>query len=163
MGDEAALCRELAPRIRAYGMRHGLGAAAAADLVQQALLVVIEARRAGRIEDPSRIAAFVFGCCKNLVRDLRRGEARRGRLLAEVEPVLAAAVAEARPPELGVDRLDGCLGRLPVRDRMIVVATFYAEQSGDEIAAELAISPANVRVIRHRALEKLRTCLEAAA
>jgi RNA polymerase sigma-70 factor (ECF subfamily) len=163
MEDEAALCRELGPRIRSYGMRHGLGAAAAADLVQQALLVVIEARRAGRIEDPAR---FAFGCCKNLVRDLRRGEARRGRLLAEVEPVLAAAVAEARPAELepviGIDRLDGCLGKLPPRDRLVVVATFYAEQSGDEIAAELALSPGNVRVIRHRALEKLRTCLEAA-
>ena len=162
MDDEAALCRDLAPRIRGFGMRRGLGPARADDLVQQVLLVVIEARRAGRIDDPSRIGAFVMGCCKNLVRDLLRGEARRGRLLAEVEPVLAAAVAEARPPELGLDRLDGCLGRLAARDRLVVVATFYAEQSGDEIAAELAISPANVRVIRHRALERLRTCLEAA-
>ena len=159
MDDEAALCRELAPRIRAYAMRQGLAAAAAADLVQQALLVVIEARRAGRIEDPAR---FVFGCCKNLIRDARRGEARRGRLLAEVEPVLAAAVAEARPAELGLDRLDGCLSRLAPRDRLVVVATFYAEQSGDEIAAELALTAANVRVIRHRALKSLRTCLEAA-
>jgi RNA polymerase sigma-70 factor, ECF subfamily len=161
MDDEAALCRELAPRLRGYAMRQGLGAAAAADLVQQALLVVIEARRAGRIEDPAKLAGFVFGCCKNLVRDLRRGEARRGRLLAEVEPVLAAAVAEARPAEVPVDRLDGCLGRLPPRDRLVVVATFYAEQSGDEIAAELALSAANVRVIRHRALKALRICLEA--
>src|SRR5688572_32905832 len=128
MDDEGALCRELAPRIRGYGMRHGLGAAAAADLVQQALLVVIEARRAGRIEEPGRIAAFVFGVCKNLVRDLRKGEARRGRLLAEVEPVLAAQVAEAHAPELGLERLDACLGRLGARERLVVVSTFYAHR-----------------------------------
>jgi RNA polymerase sigma-70 factor (ECF subfamily) len=160
--DEAALCRDLAPRIRAYGRRHGLDAAGAADLVQQALLVVLEAKRAGRIEDPERIGAFVFGCCRNLVRDLRRGTARRGRLLAEVEPVLAAAVAEARPVELGLDRLDGCLGRLAPRERLVVVSTFYAEQTGEQIAGELATTAANVRVIRHRALKALRTCLEAA-
>lgn len=162
MDDEAALCRELAPRIRGYGMRQGLGPAGAADLVQQALLVVIEARRAGRIDDPSRIAAFALGCCKNLIRDLRRGDARRGRLLAEVEPVLAAEVAEAVAPAIELDRLDGCLEALPPRERLVVVQTFYGHRTGDEIAAELATTAANVRVIRHRALRALRGCLEAA-
>ena len=156
---EAAFCERMAPRIHAYGMRQKLGAAASADLVQQALLVVIEALRAGRIADTSRVAGFVFGACRNLLRDQRKGEARRGRLLAEVEPVLASIAAEMTPPRMELDRLEGCLDKLAAREKTIVVATFWRERSGDDLARELGTTAQNVRVIRHRALKQLRACL----
>jgi DNA-directed RNA polymerase specialized sigma24 family protein len=43
-----------------------------------------------------------------------------------------------------------------VQTRDIFLAlTFFAERPGDEIAGELQISTANVRVLRHRALADL--------
>src|SRR5687768_5857118 len=48
------------------------------------------------------------------------------------------------------------------RERTVVVLTFYAERDGDAIARELGTSAGTVRVIRHRALARLRECLEIA-
>jgi RNA polymerase sigma-70 factor (ECF subfamily) len=43
-----------------------------------------------------------------------------------------------------------------------VVLSFHAERDSAAIAVELALTPANVRVVRHRALARLRRCVEAA-
>ncbi len=42
----------------------------------------------------------------------------------------------------------------------MVVLSFYAERSAGEIGIELGLSPVNVRVLRHRALARLRGCME---
>jgi len=42
-----------------------------------------------------------------------------------------------------------------------VMMSFNEERSSDEIALRLAISTANVRVLRHRAVAALRRCLDA--
>jgi RNA polymerase sigma-70 factor (ECF subfamily) len=42
----------------------------------------------------------------------------------------------------------------------VVALSFYAERDADAIGAELRMSPGNVRVVRHRALARLRSCLE---
>jgi len=39
--------------------------------------------------------------------------------------------------------------------------SFMEECASDDIAARLAISTANVRVVRHRAIAALRRCLDA--
>ena len=66
------------------------------------------------------------------------------------------------PAPLAVDdagKLAACLQALAERERTVVVLSFFAEQSGDEVARELAVSAGNVRVIRHRALARLRACM----
>ncbi len=40
-----------------------------------------------------------------------------------------------------------------------MVLSFYAERMSDDIGEELGISPVNVRVVRHRALGRLRGCM----
>jgi RNA polymerase sigma-70 factor, ECF subfamily len=154
---EAALCRRLYPRVRAYGLRHLRDRAAAADLAQHVLVVVLEALRAGRVEQPERLAAFVMGACRNTASDLRRGEQRRGALLERFGATFVATV-EA---EIVVDRerLATCLAHLTARERAIVLLTYFADADGDAIARDLAMTPGNVRVVRHRALAHLHECL----
>jgi DNA-directed RNA polymerase specialized sigma24 family protein len=41
--------------------------------------------------------------------------------------------------------------------------TFYRDKSAEEIATALAMSIANVRVVRHRAVVALRACMEGAS
>ncbi|HXF44794.1 MAG TPA: sigma-70 family RNA polymerase sigma factor [Burkholderiaceae bacterium] len=157
---EAALCRRLAPRIRLYGLRHLRDAHAAADLVQQALMMTLERLRAGAIRDPEQIVSFVFGTSRQLVVDLRRGLARRDRLLqtyAEDVP----AVDPSQTPALDHARLRDCLERLAERDRSVLVLSFYEECPARSVGDELGLTEANVRVIRHRALQRLRDCVEA--
>jgi RNA polymerase sigma-70 factor (ECF subfamily) len=59
------------------------------------------------------------------------------------------------------DRLAACLEALSERERSVVVLSFFEDKSADEVGAELATSAGNVRVIRHRALARLRKCMGA--
>jgi RNA polymerase sigma-70 factor (ECF subfamily) len=153
---EAALCRRFAPRIRHYGIRHLGNSAAALDLVQEVLIVLIEALRAGRIADLDRVDRFVLGTCRNLVlksyRSERRGQAAKNKLAAVEEYV------EERVP-LDRTKLSIHLGMLPAREQHVLLLSYRDEQTADEIARLLGTTAGNVRVIRHRALATLERCL----
>jgi len=157
---EAALYRRLAPRVRLYGLRHLRDPHAAADLVQQVLLMTLERLRAGQVREPERIASFVLGASRMTVLELRRGTRRRAALL-ETWGDAAAAFEAPEPLALDPDRLAACLDALPERERSVVVLSFFADKGSDELGAQLSLSTGNVRVIRHRALARLRRCLGA--
>ena len=61
---------------------------------------------------------------------------------------------------IGAAALGQCMSKLDARSRTVVVLSFKAEQSAEEIAMLTQISPGNVRVVRHRALAQLRRCLD---
>lgn len=154
---EAELCRRLAPRVRLYGLRHLRDEAAAADLMQQVMILTIERLRAGSLREPERLASFVFGICRMTVLDQRRGAARRERLLETYGEALLPP--EAPLPDLDHERLAHCLERLPERERTVLLLSFYDDLPADALARELDLSPANLRVIRHRGLARLRACV----
>jgi RNA polymerase sigma-70 factor (ECF subfamily) len=161
-GDPAAepeLYRRLAPRVRLYGLRHLRDAAAADDLVQDALLMAFEMLRTGRVREPERFVSFVLGCCRRIVADLHRGAERRRGLLERFGAGLAP-VSNPESPAMDLERLVGCLERLAERERSVVMMSFYAETPSEQIGTELGLSTGNVRVVRHRALARLRSCME---
>src|SRR5512142_2477893 len=155
---EAELFRRMAPRIRLYGLRHLRDPHAAEDLTQQVLVTTLEALRAGRLREPEKLASFVLGTCRMTVLDLRRGAQRKERLLAQFGADLIVPVQSAMP-SLDHDRLARCVQNLKERERTVVVMTFYDEQTGADVASFLGVSEANVRVIRHRAIHQLRSCM----
>jgi RNA polymerase sigma-70 factor (ECF subfamily) len=154
---ESELCGQFAPRVRLYGLRHLRNPAAADDLMQQVMVMVIERLRAGALRDPEQLVSFVFGICRMVVLDLRRGTSRRERLLELYGDVLMPV--EARAPDPDGARIAGCLERLSERERTILLLTFYDDMPADTLARELNLTPGNVRVIRHRGLERLRACV----
>ena len=155
---EAELCRRLAPRVRLYGLRHLRNLAGAEDLMQQVMVLMIERLRSGALREPDRLASFVFGICRMVVLDLRRGEARREQLLNTYGDILQPSAPSA--PELDNRRLAYCLERLPDRDRIVLLMTFYDDMPAEKLARELELSRENVRVIRHRGLKRLRNCMD---
>jgi RNA polymerase sigma-70 factor (ECF subfamily) len=92
-----------------------------------------------------------------VVLDLRRGHARRERLLETYGEVLLPPAAP--PPNPDHKRLAHCLETLPERERTVLLLTFYDDMPAETLARELDLSPANVRVIRHRGLARLRGCV----
>jgi RNA polymerase sigma-70 factor (ECF subfamily) len=155
---EGELYRRFAPRVRLYGLRHLRAEDAAQDLVQQVMLLTIEKLRDGSVRDADRIASFVLGTSRMMARDLRRQEWRRSKLR---ETYVSPAAPEA-PHEgelLDLDRLEACLARLAERERLVVLLTFYAERTPKEVQQELGLTDGNVRVIRHRAMQRLRACV----
>jgi RNA polymerase sigma-70 factor (ECF subfamily) len=158
---EAELYGRLAPRVRLYGLKHLRNAQAAADLVQDVLLLTLEKLRAREIREPERIASFVLGACRQTVIDQRRGRQRRERLLNIYADDLPLADAAPAPP-LDLDRLQHCLNHLPARERAVVMMTFYDDAPAAAVASELGVSATHVRVIRHRGIEHLRECVNGA-
>jgi RNA polymerase sigma-70 factor (ECF subfamily) len=154
---EAELYRRLAPRARLYGLRHLRDPQAAADLAQQVLLMTLERLRAGKLRDPEKLASFVLGMCRMVVLEIRRGTRRREQLLAVYGE--RSETFESPEPLLDRDKLAGCLEALAERDRAVLVHTFFDDQPADAVAKALALRAGNVRVIRHRALERLRNCM----
>jgi RNA polymerase sigma-70 factor, ECF subfamily len=155
---EAEFCRQMAPRIRLYGLRHLRNTAAAEDLMQHVLITVLQALRAGRLRESEKLSSFVLGTCRMTVIDQRRSAHRKEQLLAQFG-VDMLSPAPAPAPQLDRQRLADCVQHLRERERAVVLMSFYDEQTAADVARFLAVSEANVRVIRHRALHALRTCM----
>jgi RNA polymerase sigma-70 factor, ECF subfamily len=158
---EAELCRRFAPRIRLYGLRHLRKEAAAADLVQDVLLMTLQKLRAREVREPERLASFILGSCRQVVIDGRRSGRRRERILETFAGDLPPLVDEA-VEALDTSRLQQCLQRLPERERAVIVMTFYDDRTAEAVGVDLGLSAGNVRVIRHRGIERLRACMQTA-
>lgn len=154
---ESELYRRLAPRVRLYGLRHLRDPHAAHDLMQQVLLMTLERLRKGQLREPDKLASFVLGISRMTVLDIRRGAWRREKLLEAYGDTESFEAPE--PFALNEDRLTKCLEALAERERTVVALSFFADKDGDEVAKDLGISAGNVRVIRHRALNRLRECM----
>jgi len=155
---EALLCRRFAPRVELYGLKHLKAVAAAQDLAQQVMLKVIEALRAGRVEDVENVSAFIFGTCRHVSWDMQRSRGRERK----IEQATAQLAADVQPPahsERDVLRLYHCLGALPERESLVLRMSFMEDRAAEEIGGRLQLSAGNVRVIRCRALAKIATCM----
>ena len=161
MGDahdsENELCREFAPRAYLYGRRHLRDEERARDLAQTVMLAVIEAVRAGRVEDPARIDRFVLGTCRNVALRMRKNDARAEPTDTEALDIMAY-VPDVEHIDTGA--LSRCLSGLDERSRNVVFLSFTEGRSAEQIAAAIESTPGNVRVLRHRAVAQLRSCLD---
>jgi RNA polymerase sigma-70 factor (ECF subfamily) len=159
---EAELYRMLAPRARRYGLRHLRDADAAADLMQHVMALTLERLRGGELREPERVLSFVLGACRMTVMEQRRNERRREDLLARYADDLPIADIHV-PLRLDHARVADCLDRLSERERSVLVMTFYDDQPSDAVAGQLGLTAGNVRVIRHRGIDKLRRCVDGGA
>jgi len=156
---ETELYRRFAPRVRLYGLRHLRDEDAARDLMQQVLLLTIEKLRDGAVRDMDMIGSFILGTSRMVAVNRKRRDRRREALL-EAFPIEHPAVSAA-PDIMDEQELEGCLSTLAERERAVVLLTFYGDRSSREIAQTLGISEGNVRVIRSRAIDRLRACMGA--
>jgi RNA polymerase sigma-70 factor (ECF subfamily) len=154
---ETELYRRFAPRVRLYGLRHLRDEDAARDLTQQVLLLTIEKLRGHAVRDLDMIASFILGASRMLAVNLKRRDRRRGALLeafSHEHPAVSPV-----PAFMDAQELEGCLATLAERERTVVLLTFYGDRSSREIAQALGVSEGNVRVIRSRAIDRLRACM----
>ena len=156
--EEAELYRRFAPRVRLYGRRHLRNDAAADDLAQDVLLLTIQRLHEGDLRQPESIGSFILGTSRMMAQSQRRTGRRRDALAARFIDA-ATSAAPASLAALDVPRVAPCLRALAERDRLVMLLTFYAEREAPHIAADLGLSPGAVRVIRHRAIARLRDCV----
>ena len=155
---ESELYRLLAPRVRLYGRRHLRDDEAAADLAQHVMMMTIEKLRAGELREPERVVSFVFGTCRSVTLEAFRGDRRREALLEKYGGDLEIADI-AVPPRLDEARVAACLERLAERERSVLILSFYEEEPAERVGESLGLAAGHVRVIRHRAMQRLRECV----
>jgi RNA polymerase sigma-70 factor, ECF subfamily len=162
-GDRSAeeeLCQRFAPVVRAFARRRLRGADAVEELAQDALLLMIEALRQGRVEQPERIGGFVLGICRSLAFDRARQRERREALWQQYGPALHVVSLEAVEREsYEIAHLEDCLSQLSKRSRDLLRLGYVESRPHEEVASALQISPSNARVLRHRTLASLRDCM----
>jgi RNA polymerase sigma-70 factor (ECF subfamily) len=158
--EEAQVCREFAPRIRAIALRRLRDAAAADDVVQDVLASVVIALRERRIAHPESVPAYVLSACRRRIADVHRGAARRTVLREQLGALEGSrAVDGLQELHLDMSRVVSALYPLSGREREVINETFNGGRSAEEIARSIGTSPGNVRLVRHRALAKMRAAL----
>jgi RNA polymerase sigma-70 factor (sigma-E family) len=124
----------------------------AEDLTQETLAKLYGSwRRVSRVENPAAYAQTVLARVF-VTRQRRRSSSEQP--LAE-PPEQAAETAD---PTLRLTLLQE-LGKLPPRDRAVLVLRYWEDLSVDEVARILDVSPGSVRTQSMRALGRLRAAL----
>lgn len=136
----------------------------ARDLYQETFRIVITSLRQGRLEQADKLAAFVRGTAKNLLRSEWRKRDRRGPhddvdeiLLTDPSPGQwhRARAAEDRR------RVQQVLGELrSERDRQVLVRHYWHEEPKAETCAALGIAEAQYNLVLFRARQRFRQLLE---
>jgi RNA polymerase sigma-70 factor, ECF subfamily len=159
---EVEVCQAFAPRLRAIALRHLRDRSASEDVVQDVLVSVVVALREGRIQAPESLPAYVLSACRRRIADLQRTNARRVALRSELGALdLEQAVAPpALKTDIDMERLVAAFGPLSGRERQVLSETYSGERSAEEIARAIGTTATHVRVLRHRALAKMRAALE---
>jgi RNA polymerase sigma-70 factor (ECF subfamily) len=155
---EASLCRRFAPAVRTFWRRR-LRGTEIDELTQEVFLRFVQAIRSGAVDEPERVGGFVLGICRNLARERARSAERRAELWAQFGDVVAAVETEPALASYQLAQLEDCLSQITQRSREVIRHAYIDGRSAAEIAAEMALTEGNVRVVRHRALESLRTCM----
>jgi RNA polymerase sigma-70 factor (ECF subfamily) len=157
-GDEAAyrtLLEDISRSVRAMARsalaRARVGDGEVEDIVQETLLAIHLKRQTW--ESGARLAPWVFAIARHKIVDvMRRSGARRYEPIEDFEEFLAAP-KEADPHDYGdAERL---MRQLAPRQRDIVRAISFEEQSIAATAKRFSMSEGAVRVAFHRALKSL--------
>lgn len=156
--DETTLCRRYAPAVRTFWRRR-LRGAEVDELCQETMVRFVQALRRGAISDPERVGGFVLGICRNLAREGARVAERRAELMTEFSDALASLQDQPELARYQLAQLEDCLSQITQRSRDVIRYAYVDGHSAAEIGERLAMTESNVRVVRHRTLEALRTCM----
>lgn len=163
---ESDLASRFWDRIRLFAARRVNDAAMAEDIAQETLRRVIDALRAGRVQNTEAIAGFVFQTAKHVCMHVHRSAGREARAMrrlhdpSDAEPVhpdaLAGLVSEERRA-----RVRAALATLSADDHNLLRALYFDQLDTTELGAKLGLSPGALRVRKHRAVQRLAAALGA--
>ncbi len=161
--DEAGLVRQFRERLRLFALRRLRDSAAAEDVAQETLRRVVEACRAGRLENPSALPAFLFQTANHICLQQFRSSGREGRALLRLggedaqnlEPhPLAALIGDERRAAVRE-----ALKQLSAEDRHLLRMMYYEDMDSGVLAQQLGVTTGALRVRKHRVLARLAALL----
>ena len=161
--DEAGLVRQFRERLRLFALRRLRDSAAAEDVAQETLRRVVEACRAGRLENPSALPAFLFQTANHICLQHFRSSGREGRALLRLggeDPQnldphpLASLIGDERRAAVRE-----ALKQLSAEDRHLLRMMYYEDMDRGVLAQQLGVTAGALRVRKHRVLARLAALL----
>lgn len=157
---EAAIFERFAARVRFLARRELRSGDLADEACSETFVRVLQALRGDRLRSPDALAAFVLQTTRHVVREMMRARARSAVVVGSTaelpeppaDPPIDTDVAEA---------VRAAVRGLSPRDRQYLRLQYYDELPRDEIAHRLGIAPERLRLIKSRALRRVRLALEA--
>jgi RNA polymerase sigma-70 factor (ECF subfamily) len=162
---EAELSSRYSARLLMFAARRTGDASAAEDITQETLRTVVDALRNGRVENLAALPGFVFTTARNICMHWARSAGRENSALSRYQT--ESDLSRTRPSDpltelIAEDRRNSvrqALNGLSPDDRDLLSMLYYKGVGSDMVAAKLSITPAAVRVRKHRALARLAELL----
>jgi RNA polymerase sigma factor (sigma-70 family) len=151
----AALFRHFAPRVKAFLMKSGAGAALAEECAQDVMATLWQK---AHLFDPARasVSTWVYTIARNKRIDALRKDRRAEPEELDWGPEPEPDQAEAMEAQQDTERLGQALAQLPEKQRALIERAFYGELSHSEIAAETGLPLGTIKSRIRLALDKLR-------
>lgn len=159
VADETDLVRQFRERLRLFALRRLRDSAAAEDVAQETLRRVLEACRAGKVENPTALPAFVFQTAQHICLQHFRSSSREGRALLRLSGE-GPSQKQAHPLSSLIDderreAVRQVLAQLSAEDQELLRMVYYEGVDTNALAAKLGVTPGALRVRKHRALARM--------
>lgn len=151
----AELFRHFAPRVKAFLMKSGAGAALAEECAQDVMATLWQK---AHLFDPARasVATWVFTIARNKRIDALRKARRPEPEELDWGPAPEPDQAEVMEAQQETEKLGRALAGLPDKQRALIERAFYGDLSHSEIAAETGLPLGTIKSRIRLALDKLR-------
>ncbi|MGA3093360.1 MAG: sigma-70 family RNA polymerase sigma factor [Terriglobales bacterium] len=129
------------------------------DVQQETFVRFYIALRDGKIQHADRLGQWVNSTCNNVLRETYRQNVRTESLDDDDAPELPAAsldVCKIVADRQVSQKVQKVIEQLPERDRRVLRAIFFEERDKDEVCRELGITRDNLRLLLHRAKQRLK-------
>jgi RNA polymerase sigma-70 factor (ECF subfamily) len=156
--DEAQLIEQYRPRVLYFILKRVRDRAAAEELTQETLLILIQAMRENKLREEAKLGAYVFGIAKNLILKTYRSQWSK----SESADPESEATGWINHPEAEVlleeqrRAVRVALEQLSDQDQEILQYSFGESEGLEDVASKLNIPYAAARKRKSRALERLR-------
>ena len=158
--SESKLADRYWDRIRTFAARWLRDSTAAEDVAQETLRRVVDAVRAGRVEQLDALPGFVFQIARHICLQRDRSVMRETRALSRLAEPDGTTAPDALLALISDERCASvrqALARLEHDDRALLRVLYYERLETADVARQLGISAGALRVRKHRALLRLST------
>ena len=167
--DPEALASELShrfrDRLRFFAARRLRDRNLAEDVAQEALRRVLEALRAGRVENLAALPGFLFETARHICQQRSRSDGREAKAFqrlagsGEEEPSVSGSPLADLISEERRQAVRRAFSQLAEADQTLLTMSYVEGLSSEEIARRLDAQPGAIRVRRHRAVRRLAEIL----
>jgi len=132
------------------------------DLCQETFRIVLEKIRSGDIREPERLSGYIRSVAKNLVIEHFRRVARQERLTDNEEAVKLLATSAPTQLERLLQKEKAGIVRQVLRemrnerDVQVLLRYYLAEDTKEQICADLRLTSPQFNLVLHRARERYR-------